>query len=273
MSLFLHSACTVIARRLISTRHFLAARAASPYYFDSNCCRFDGDAAVRDGIPIEVALASVISHLAGSPAGFTFITTPSSSPADLGERLVRDHGLAIEGDFVVMAVRVSDLKACPPPPPEYELREVLTAADYKAYARAFCEGFSLAADIIDEEVRYLEVNIGLSHYPALRQFGAWHGGRIVATSSSWTHAGVAGVYCVSTLPEHRGRGLGAAMTHLAALAGAPLSGVAVLQATTMGAPVYRRLGFQDVAEYTVYRSPVSPPRPALPHRVAEAPPE
>ena len=251
-----------IARRLVSTRYFLAARAASPFYFDSNCCQFDGDAAVRDGIPIEAALASVISHLAASPAGFTFITTPSSTPADLGERLVRDHGLALEGDFVVMAVRVSDLKACPPPPPEYELREVLTAEDYKAYARAFCEGFSLAADIIDEEVRYLEANIGLRHYPALRQFGAWQGGRIVATSSSWTHAGVVGVYCVSTLPEHRGRGLGAAMTHKAALAGVPLSGVAVLQATAMGAPVYRRIGFGDVSMYREYIGSATTPAAA-----------
>ena len=177
---------------------------------------------------------------------------------------MRDHGLEISGIYATMAVRVSDVKVHSPevsPPPAYELREVLTAEDYSAFARAFCEGFEFPADIIDAEVRHFDANVGMRHYPALRLFGAWHGGRVVATSASWTHAGVAGVYCVSTLPEHRGRGLGYAMARLAVLAGAPLSGVAVLQATTMGAPIYRRLGFEDVAEYTVYRSPAPPPSP------------
>lgn len=236
----------------MSTRHWLATNARSPLYLDSNCFLFDGDAAARDGIAVEAALNTVIEHLSGSPAGFAFYVTPCSTPADLGERLVRDHGLVPEGAYTVMAVPVSELAEAPVPE-GYEIREVLSAEDYVAYVRALCEGFDLVPiGDVDALIEHFLANIGLRHYPALRQFTAWHDGRVVATSASWTYAGISGVYCVSTLAAHRGRGLGAAMTRHAALSGKPLTGVAFLQATVMGAPVYRRLGFQDVGFYYEY---------------------
>jgi GNAT superfamily N-acetyltransferase len=67
----------------------------------------------------------------------------------------------------------------------------------------------------------------------------------VATAQIFYAAGVAGVYCVATIPASRRRGIGTAIT-LAGLRAARERGyrVAVLGATAMGSSVYARLGFQ-----------------------------
>ncbi len=68
--------------------------------------------------------------------------------------------------------------------------------------------------------------------------------------------GIAGVYWVGTLPDARGRGYADAVmrviTRYAFEHGARL---VVLQASPMGDPVYRRLGFREVTRYPWYLVP------------------
>jgi ribosomal protein S18 acetylase RimI-like enzyme len=75
----------------------------------------------------------------------------------------------------------------------------------------------------------------------------------VATSILFNGGGVASEYGVGTIPRARGQGIGAAIT-VAPLLQARAQGYryAVLFATEMGHPVYRRLGFEDVG-YSIGR--------------------
>ncbi|QCB92268.1 GNAT family N-acetyltransferase [Cellulomonas shaoxiangyii] len=82
----------------------------------------------------------------------------------------------------------------------------------------------------------------------LTRFVADVDGRVVATTELLVTGDVAGVYLVATLETYRRRGLATALVH-AAVGHAVASGahVVTLQASSSGAPVYARLGFQEVS--------------------------
>jgi GNAT superfamily N-acetyltransferase len=66
----------------------------------------------------------------------------------------------------------------------------------------------------------------------------------------------AGIYNVATPAEHRRRGYGAAVTWAAIQEGAKLGcDHAALQASELGAPVYRAMGFVDVGGYVQLEGP------------------
>lgn len=72
----------------------------------------------------------------------------------------------------------------------------------------------------------------------------------VGCSAMLLTGSVAGIYNVAVVPEQRGRGFGAALTWAAVAAGREAgAGVAVLQSTPLGEPVYSRMGFRTVTRY------------------------
>lgn len=87
----------------------------------------------------------------------------------------------------------------------------------------------------------------------MRYFVGYEGDRPVACAATYVGVREVGVYMVATLPEARGKGYGAAIT-AAAVAVAP-NLPAVLQASDLGQPIYRRLGFEDISSYTLWYKP------------------
>jgi predicted GNAT family acetyltransferase len=70
--------------------------------------------------------------------------------------------------------------------------------------------------------------------------------------------GIAGVYNVSTIPSRRRRGIGAAITCRAALDGvAEGCDASTLQASVLGDPVYRRMGYRAALTYHTWPPPVA----------------
>jgi len=93
--------------------------------------------------------------------------------------------------------------------------------------------------------------------------GAWNGlykgfvgmvkGRPVAIAAMVEAAGALGIYSLATVPALRHQGYGEALLRAAAAWSRPASdGPFILQSTEAGHALYRRMGFRDVAKFTVY---------------------
>ncbi|MCC3375317.1 GNAT family N-acetyltransferase [Cohnella sp. REN36] len=81
-------------------------------------------------------------------------------------------------------------------------------------------------------------------------------GEPVAITTAFLEKGVAGIYNVGTLEAARGRGIGRAITqHAVREARASGASLAVLQASKLGEPVYRGLGFEAGLTIGLYASP------------------
>jgi GNAT superfamily N-acetyltransferase len=81
-------------------------------------------------------------------------------------------------------------------------------------------------------------------------------GRPAGISMTIVNHGVAGVYWVGATEEARGRGLGRAVTAAAVNAGLEMGATsASLQASPMGEPIYRQMGFETIYDYRLYLSP------------------
>jgi ribosomal protein S18 acetylase RimI-like enzyme len=87
-----------------------------------------------------------------------------------------------------------------------------------------------------------------------RGFVGLAGGRPVAIIAIVATPDALGVYSLSTLPECRRLGYGEALLRAAVALEQARSGVKriVLQSTDAGYSLYRRLGFKEVAKFSVY---------------------
>jgi GNAT superfamily N-acetyltransferase len=149
------------------------------------------------------------------------------------------------------ALMVLDPVPASPPPPAGLLIEPMTVDNIDAYLGVLAEGFGAPRELMDAVF-----GTGLLQVPGLTGYLGILDGTPVATSACLLSDGVAGVYNVATLPSHRGKGAGAAVTAAAAAAGvADGVRVSVLQASEAGEPVYRRMGFTTPARYRQFEGP------------------
>jgi ribosomal protein S18 acetylase RimI-like enzyme len=177
-------------------------------------------------------------------AAMLWWTGPSSTPSDLGDRLARRgfmlepaHGMSADLDRVSIEA---------PADPEVTVEAVEDEATLGAWSRVLCGAFG-APQAFGDAFGEAAIAIGLGRDSVFRHFLGRVNGEPAATGSLFLGAGVAGIYDVSTIPERRRRGLGAAVTR-AAMAAARERGcrTAILHASTAGASLYRSLGFVDV---------------------------
>jgi GNAT superfamily N-acetyltransferase len=207
-------------------------------------------------------IAQFVARYRAAGTSFVWWVAPFDEPADIGRRLSA-AGLTLEGTAPAMAADLADVPLDEPPPPELEIVPVADAATLDEFLAV------IAADWLEwthgEQTpiqrRMLEawrtqIPAKLRDEPVPLRWIGRVGGTVVATSRISIGAGVAGLYAISTLPAHRRRGYGRAMT-LAALRAAASLGhrIGVLQASEQGYGVYKRLGFRDLFTYEVWVHP------------------
>ncbi|HLP87366.1 MAG TPA: GNAT family N-acetyltransferase [Nostocaceae cyanobacterium] len=175
---------------------------------------------------------------------------PETQPTNLGKYL-EAHSLSCIEKMPVMAIDLSNL------PPEENLAGDLTTAQVQDnttlehWINIAGVSFELSSQITKEFLE-LESSLGLTSQEYIRFIAYWQG-LPVATSALYLDGQTAGIYIVATAPEARKKGIASALV-LATLQHAHQLGyhIATLQASKMGVNVYRRLGFQEIYQVSLY---------------------
>jgi GNAT superfamily N-acetyltransferase len=161
------------------------------------------------------------------------------------------HGLTFRESFATeMAVDLSVLPEDLPTHPSLRIVRVAAGKALKQWIHVACLGFRISEKF--EKVWY-DFFVDAVFDGQFRTYLALLNGKPVGTSQLFLSEGVAGIYNVTCIPEARGQGIGSAIT-LAPLLKARELGyrIGILQASQRGYRVYRRLGFQDFGELSLY---------------------
>jgi len=214
-----------------------------------------GNMAIVAGAPDAATIRAVTSRVFGDGAARCTVWTRRHADAALERALADDGWFALTR---VPGMVLHEADATPSPRPAGgAVHEVVDERGRAAYAAVAGAAWSLYGDAPARTA---------AHFPTLASlrgadrvaFVGWEGDEPVACATLYLphDAGlghrVGGIGWVGTVPSAQGRGWGAAITwaaaHEAFRRGLPLVN---LQASPMGAPVYRRMGFATPTDYGV----------------------
>jgi len=162
------------------------------------------------------------------------------------EPLLSQYGFGFSDDTPGMAVDLDALDESIQKVNGLEIRVVEDEASMRTWTHIFTLGYGLPIDW-EELVCEIWLKLGFD-FPFINYLG-YLDGEPVSTSSIFYGGGAAGIYDVATLPQARGKGLGAALT-LHPLLAARKAGyrIGVLQSSDMGFNVYKKLGFRHLCQ-------------------------
>jgi ribosomal protein S18 acetylase RimI-like enzyme len=184
---------------------------------------------------------------------FSWWIGPVDRPANLGDLLV---GLGLEHveTELGMVAALSELRRGELAPEGLRIVRVASEAQLRAFALVLAANWTPP----DPDVlRFYELAASalLRDSAPVWLYVGYLGEVPVATAELTVGGGVVGLYNISTLAAHRGRGFGTALT-LRPLLDAREQGhkTAVLQAAPAGVGLYERLGFRSFGEIAEYKS-------------------
>jgi GNAT superfamily N-acetyltransferase len=193
---------------------------------------------------IDERIAATVRGLDAAGVPYAWHVFPSARPSALAGHL-RAHGFGPAQTFPGMAADLQALDESAPMPTGLEIVQVRDDAALRTWIQASFVGFGMPATL--QEVFYAAMSqFELSADAPWQFYLGQIDGRPVATSFGLMMAGVVGLYTIATEAEQRGKGIGTVMT-LAPLREARDRGyrIGILEASTMGFPVYERLGFHQ----------------------------
>ena len=176
---------------------------------------------------------------------------PSMRPEGLGEHLLR-HGFTDAGEEPAMGVTLERLPNDLTLPEGVTVERVRDHESLALWTATMYAGFGAPVSAVEPFLAAVSRD-SLGDGGAARYYLARLHGEPVATAALSPGGGVAGIFAVATLESARRQGIGAAVT-LAPLLDARDQGycVGVLQASELGYPVYKRIGFTEQFRYHTF---------------------
>ena len=199
----------------------------------------------------DARIAATVARFRSRGLPFTWVAGPAQQPTDLAARL-EAHGLTLYSDEPGMAADLAALPDSLPLPQGLTIERVRDDAGALRLLVVNRIANDLDPDISGVAIERVTPGSYADDEP-LQLYLGYLDGEAVACVQLFLSSGVAGIYNVGTVPSARRRGIGAAIT-TAAMRAARDRGyrVAVLGASEMGEPVYRRIGFAEYTRSVIY---------------------
>jgi len=207
-------------------------------------------------IPAAMVLERAQQFFATHRRGFSVILC-GTADADL-EPVCEAGGLLRMGDSpgMVLERRLPDAS----PPPGVTVRVVETDADAAEFARINGEAYATYGMPPDCAPAILG-RLAVMRAPHIVSVLAGVDGTACAAAMVILTHGIGGVYWVGTTPAARGQGLAGLCTRIVGNVAFDLGArIVVLQASVMGEPIYRAMGYREVTRYPYYVQLTPPER-------------
>lgn len=196
-------------------------------------------------------IEEAVAYFGGRSLPFSWAVGPNTTPENLGERLVA-HGFKGQEAQAGMAIDLETLPGSVPMPDGLEIERVSGKAFIGDYGDVVSAGFGLPPTFGGEFARILAEATEDSDANSWGYLGRIDG-QAIATSGVVLAGGGALIVNVVTMPDVRGRGVGATMTHRPLLEVREKGyRIGTLEASEMGRPVYKRLGFEEYCRMKEY---------------------
>lgn len=187
--------------------------------------------------------------------GFTVVTMNAFDDSAMGES-ARAKGLAaLLSPPAMFCTRKLEAKPTPPGIRLEPVRDAAGLAAFRDVSKVAWATYGIAEDVTAAIFTRLSM-VAAGHITGVV---AYEGSMGLSCALVLLSHGIAGVYWVGTAPEGRGRGLADACTRTVTNIGFDAGArMVTLQASAMGDPIYRRMGYRQIGSYTLYFS--MPPR-------------
>ena len=194
-------------------------------------------------------LEAAVILLRGLGVPFTVHLRTDLDPAT--RTAVNGLGLAWTGTLPGMAMQP---RPAPGLPEALFITRATDEAQLAAHRAVAAAAFGMQPDLVE---RLMPPTLLAN--PDVRVYVGTEDGVPVASSLAVRTDEILGIYNVATIEAARGRGYGTAMTWAAIADAGPGVEVAILPASTLGRPIYERMGFRTVVEYEELEGSIGEP--------------
>lgn len=194
-------------------------------------------------------ITQIISRLKKLNIPVMWFVSPMSRPQNL-ECLLKDHGFTCQNNWKAMAIDLKTFQESLNIPEGMEIKKVLNLEELKIWTDILVKSFEFP--IVESYKKYF-ISTGLENLNFNYYIGFFNG-KPVATSIFFKGKEAAGIFYIGTLHEARGKGIAKAMVnHILNKAKNHKYNFCTLQASELGYPVYKKIGFKEYYVNKIYK--------------------